>query len=58
MLVKELKDILNKVPDDLNVCMLSLREDNLNEGYDIENVVQLTVFKGDEYQNELVLVPA
>lgn len=57
MTVKELKNILYELPDDLEVRMLTSSCDNVNESFQIENVVSVTSHVGDRYANELVLIP-
>ena len=57
MKVAELKAILNFVDDDKEVRMLSLKEDHLNENFDIENIVETKVYKGGEYEDMIVLIP-
>ena len=58
MTVKELKELLQPLPDDLPVKMLSLNTDNVNENYNIEEIVLISPVIGDAgYKNELVIIP-
>lgn len=57
MKVAELKAILNLVDDDKEVRMLSLKEDNFNETFDIDSIVETKVYRGGEYEDMLVLIP-
>ena len=57
MTIKDLKKIFEDLPDTTPVKMLSLKEDNVNENYNIGNVVKITPFAGTDYEDELVLIP-
>jgi len=58
MTVKELKEILQPLADDLPVKMLSLHDDNINENYNVENVVLISPLTVNyQYGNEVVLIP-
>lgn len=57
MTVKELKSILSDLPEDLEIRMLTNHCDNLNEGYEIKDVVFVTPIRGDQYAKELILIP-
>lgn len=57
MTTKDLKKIFENLPDDTTVKMLACRSDNVNDNFDIENIVKITPFAGTEYKDELVLIP-
>ena len=57
MNVKGLKEILKNIPEDIEVKMLSCRDDNVTDNFDIQDVVHVQPLRGDLYTHELVFVP-
>lgn len=57
MTVKKLKEILNNIPDDTNVTMLSYRDESIHERNGLDNVITMKSVCETTSPLEVILIP-